>query len=184
MSDTQKIVLGSGKLYTVEFTGELPENNVIETEENRLGHIKGGASLEYTPTFYEAKDDLGQVSKKMLTEEEAVLKSGIMTWNLNKLKTLCSTGRVTEDESIRTLKIGGAGNYDGKQYVIHFVHEDAADGDLRVTVVGSNEAGFTLAFNKDAETVIDAEFKAQPSDEDGTLIILQEDIPTTPQEDE
>ncbi|WP_031517601.1 hypothetical protein [Desulfofalx alkaliphila] len=176
MSDTQKIVLGSGKLYIMEFTGEMPENNVIETEENRLGHIKGGASLEYTPTFYEAKDDLGQVSKKVLTEEEAVLKSGIMTWNLNKLKTLCSTGRVTEDEGIRTLKIGGAGNYDGRKYVVRFLHEDAADGDLRVTVVGSNEAGFTIAFTKDAETVINAEFKAQPADKDGTLIILEEEI--------
>lgn len=53
----EKIVLGSGKLYVVEFSENIPENAVLETEENRLGYIKGGASIEYTPTFYEAKDD-------------------------------------------------------------------------------------------------------------------------------
>lgn len=179
MADEEKIVLGSGKLYIVEFTGTIPANNIIETEVNRLGYIQGGASIEYKPTFYEAKDDLGVVSKKILTNEEATLKSGIMTWNLQRLARLSNTGRITEDaiNSIRTLKIGGLGNYDGKQYVIHFHHEDAQDGDMRLTIVGSNEAGFTIAWAKDKETVINAEFKAQPSDGDGTLIILQEDIP-------
>lgn len=182
MSEAEKIVLGSGKLYVMDYSTEIPENSVIETDTNRLGYIKGGASIEYKPTFYEAKDDLGMVSKKVLTEEEAILKSGIMTWNLNKLTKLCNTGRVTEANGIRTLKIGGIGNYDGKKYVIHFLHEDEEDGDMRVTIVGNNEAGFTIAFAKDAETVVNAEFKAQPADDDGTLIILQEDIiaDTTP----
>lgn len=176
----EKIVLGSGKLYVVEFSGTIPENAVLETEANQLGHIQGGASIEYKPTFYEAKDDLGLVSKKIITDEEAVLKSGVMTWNLTNLAKLCNTGRITEDavNKIRTLKIGGIGNYDGKQYVIHFVHEDAIDGDLRVTIVGSNEAGFTIAWAKDKEAVINAEFKAQPADTDGTLIILQEEDST------
>lgn len=176
---SEKIVLGSGKLYVMEFTGTIPENAVIETEQNRLGLIQGGASIEYKPTFYEAKDDLGLVSKKIITDEEAVLKSGVMTWDLTKLKKLCNTGTVTEDavKKIRTLKIGGIGNYDGKQYIVHFVHEDPTDGDLRVTIVGSNEAGLIIAFAKDKETVINAEFKAQPADSDGTLIILQEEIP-------
>jgi len=48
---------------------------------------------------------------------------------------------------------------------------------VRVTIVGTNEAGFTIAWAKDKETVINAEFKAQPVDRDGTLIILQEAIP-------
>lgn len=179
MATTEKIVLGSGKLYVTEFSGTIPENSVLEMEENRLGHIKGGASIEYTPTYYEVKDDLGQVSKKIITDEQAVFKSGILTWNLEKLNKLCNTGRITEDtvNNIRTLKIGGIGNYDGKKYVIHFLHEDPEDGDLRVTIVGNNEAGFAIAFARDTETVVNAEFKAQPADSEGTLIILQEDIP-------
>ena len=59
--------------------------------------------------------------------------------------------------------------------MLHFVHEDAADGDIRVTIVGKNEAGFTLAFAKDKETVVDAEFKAKPHDSEGTLIVYEEE---------
>lgn len=176
MSD--KIVLGSGKLYVTEFSSAIPEDSTIETDTNLIGYIQGGATITYTPTFYEAKDDLGYVSKKFLTEEEAVLKSGVMTWNGNTLAKLCSTARVTDATGSRTVKIGGISNYDGKRYVIHFVHEDDIDGDIRVTIVGSNEAGFEIAFAKDKETVINAEFKAQPQDTDGTLILYKEEIPT------
>ena len=176
MSD--KIVLGSGKLYVTEFSSTIPQDSAIETNDNLIGYIQGGATITYTPTFYEAKDDLGYVSKKFLTEEEAVLKSGVMTWNGNTLAKLCSTARATDASGVRTVKIGGISNYDGKKYVIHFVHEDETDGDIRVTIVGSNEAGFEIAFAKDKETVINAEFKAQPQDTDGTLILYKEEIPT------
>ena len=77
------------------------------------------------------------------------------------------------------MKIGGIGNADGKKYVLHFVHKDPVDGDVRVTIVGNNQAGFTIAFAKDSETVIDAEFKAQPMDKEGTLILYEEDMDVT-----
>lgn len=173
----ESIVLGSGKVYISEFTGEIPADKTIETEPNLLGLIQGGASISYKPSFYEAKDDLGLVSKKFITNEEAIFKSGIMTWNGKTLSKLCSTARVSEttpDANTRTVKIGGAGNYDGKKYIIRFVHKDPVDGDIRVTIVGSNEAGLELAFAKDKETVINAEFKAQPQDEEGTLILYTE----------
>ena len=99
-----------------------------------------------------------------------------MTWNGETLKKLSATGRVTEEGGVRTVKIGGIDNNDNKNYIIHFVHTDSVDGDVRVTVVGKNTAGYTLAFAKDKETVIDAEFEAVPSDDEGTLIIYQETI--------
>lgn len=175
----ESIVLGSGDFYCTDFEGtdkELPEDSVIETEENRLGHIKGGASVEYTPSFYEAKDDMGKVSKVIITEEEALLKSGIMTWCGKTLEKLCQTARVTEKDGKRIVKIGGIGNATGKKYVLRFVHKDTEDGTIRVTIVGNNQAGFTIAFAKDSETVIDAEFKAQPMDKEGTLILYEEDM--------
>lgn len=178
MANTEKIVLGSGKLYVQLFEGTLPEDSAIETLDNLIGWIQGGATLTYTPTFYEAKDDLGMVSKKFLTEEEVVLKSGVMTWNGETLAKLTSTARVTTDQGSRIVKIGGISNYDGKQYVIHFLHEDAQDGDIRITIVGSNEAGFEMSFAKDSETVINAEFKAQPQDDEGTLILYKEEDST------
>lgn len=172
----ERIVLGSGKVYITEFSGTIPEDATLETDENLLGLIQGGASLSYKPTFYECSDDLGLVSKKFITQEEAILKSGVMTWNGKTLEKICSTARVTEDSpsKTRTVKIGGASNYNGKSYVIHFVHTDPVDGDIRVTIVGSNEAGMDLVFSKDKETVINAEFKAKPQDKQGTLITYKE----------
>lgn len=181
MSD--KIVLGSGYLYVTEFTGgTIPADNVIEVDANRLGYIKGGATLTYTPTWYKAIDDMGRVSKSIKTNEVATLKSGIMTWDGETLKKLVSNARLTTQAATssaagkRTLKIGG-GSDDGKMYLIRFLHPDAADGDMRVTVIGKNQAGFEIAFAKESETVIDAEFTAFPADSDGTLIQIDETIP-------
>ena len=174
----KRIVLGSGKLYVVAYTNSIPEDTTLETEQNLLGLISGGATLEYTPTFYEAKDDLGLVSKKFITDEEVIFKSGILTWNGATLDKLCATSSVdtTTKEGKRIVKIGGAANYDGAKYVIRFVYSDAADGDVRITLVGSNEAGFEMQFQKDKETVINAEFKAQPHDANGTLVIYEETV--------
>jgi hypothetical protein len=177
--DNERIVLGSGKVYVIEFTGTIPENAVLETEENLLGLIQGGAELEYKPKFYDAKDDLGLVSKTVITEEETTLKSGIMTWNGQTLSKLCSTARVSEADGKRTVKIGGISNQDGKKYIIRFVHKDDVDGDIRTTIVGNNQAGFSIKFAKDKETVVDAEFTASPLDNEGTQIIYEEDIPGT-----
>lgn len=182
--DGERIVLGSGYLYISEFdskTKAIPTNEEIEKDENLLGLIQGGAEVTYKPSYYEAKDDMGKVSKTILTEEEATLKSGIMTWCGKTLEKLCETARVIEDKAkkIRTVKIGGVGNATGKKYVIHFVHKDETDGDIRVTIVGNNQAGFSFAFVKDKETVIDAEFKAAPQDKEGTLILYEEDMAET-----
>lgn len=173
----ETITLGSGKLYSVEYTGTIPSNTDLEKESNILGYIQKGASLDYKPEFYEAEDDLGIVKKQILTKEEVTFKNGILTWNAETLKKLVATGRITEDaeKGMRTIKIGGINNNDGKQYIFHFVHEDKKDGNVRITIVGQNTAGFSLAFAKDAETVIDAEIKALPNDNEGTLIIFQEE---------
>lgn len=177
-NNLESIVLGSGDIFVTEFSGAIPADDVIETDENNLGYVQGGASVEYKPTTYTAKDDFGRVQKTIVTEEEAILKSGIVTWNGNTLTKLSSTARVTETATKRTVKIGGTGNDNGKNYVIRFRHKDAVDGDVRVTIVGKNEAGFSLAFAKDKETVVDAEFKAMPHDSDGTLIVYEEEIKT------
>ena len=174
--DNKPIVLGSGTFYVMEFTGAIPEDSAIEKPENILGLVQGGASVEYKPTYYTAKDDFGKKQKTIITDEEALMKSGICTFNGDTLAKISSTARVTTNGNKRIVKIGGVGNDNGKKYLIRFHHEDKADGDIRVTIVGRNEAGFSLAFAKDKETVIDAEFKAAPHDTDGTLILYEEEI--------
>lgn len=174
-----RIALGSGDLYCMEYTTkEIPEDELIETGENLLGAIKGGASLEYKAESYTAIDDAGKRSKTIITNETAVLKSGVMTWNGETLKKLCSTARVSTsaDGKRRIVKIGGINNADGKKYLVRFHHPDPVDGDCRVTIVGTNQAGLLIAFAKDKEAVINAEFNAEPCDKEGTLIIYEEEI--------
>ena len=180
--ENERIILGSGYVHIGEWdaNAELPEPQTFCTDENLYSYISGGATLDYKPSYYEAKDDMGKVSKSRLTEEEATLKSGLMTFCGKTMATLCETARVTEktvgDKKYRVVKVGGVGNANGKKYIICFHHVDPVDGDIWVMIVGSNQAGFSLAFAKDKETVVDAEFKAAPSDKEGTLIHYVEEI--------
>jgi len=175
----ENITLGSGKVYIAEFSEStgIPEVQTICTPQNLLGYIKGGATLTYTEETYEEKDDLGFVSKVITTSEEALLKLGLLTWNGNTLKNLADRCKVTEAEGKRTILIGGAGNAQGKIWVVAFAHEDKTDGNLWVVIKGKNHSGFALTFAVDSGTVLEPEFKALPQDEEGTLIKLIEEIP-------
>ena len=176
------ILLGSGIPYIMEYDGTVPEIDAICVDENRLGFVKGGAALTYTEETYEEKDDLGYVSKIITTKEDALLKLGLLTWNGNKLKYLADRCTVTEDKTkgTRTILIGGAGNAQGKDWVVCFKHEDKKSGNLYVVIVGRNTAGLSLTFAADAGTVIEPEFKAMPKlDDKGTLIKVVEDIDKT-----
>lgn len=174
--DNEVITLGSGDLMIKEYTDTMPSYTDFDATTDLLGRISGGASIEYKGTWYEAKDDTGKVVKTIITEEEATLKSGVITWNGKTLEQLCSTARVTEADGMRTVKIGGVGNHNGKSYALCFHHTDKVDGDVYLLIRGVNQAGFSLAFVKDKETVIDAEFKCLPQDNEGTLIQYIEEI--------
>ena len=175
--DKDTITLGSGKIYLQLFADAMPTVETLCVEENLLGYIKGGASLEYTQETYEEKDDLGFVSKIITTNEEALLKCGLLTWNGRTLQSLIDRCTSTEANGKRTTKIGGQGNAQGGYYAICFMHEDNIDGNLWILIKGRNTAGATLTFAADAGTVIEPEFKALPHDDAGTLIELIEEIP-------
>lgn len=176
--DKDTVTLGSGKIYLQTFSESMPTVDALCVESNLLGYIKGGASLEYTQETYEEKDDLGYVSKIITTNEEAVLKCGLLTWNGTTLKKLLDRCSSTEASGKRTTKIGGAGNAQGGYYAICFHHEDKTDGDLWILIKGRNTAGATLTFATDAGTTVEPEFKALPHDSDGTLVELIEEIPS------
>lgn len=174
--EKREIILGSGDIYVTDFEGDIPEDEVIETEENRLAYIKGGASLEYAATSLTEKDDMGYLSKTIITEEEVTLNCGLYGWTGKTLEKVCATARVTEDaeQGIRTTKIGGLGNDNGKSYLIRFVHSSK---DIRLTMVGKNSEGFTFTFSMDSGSSLEPSFKAEPSDNEGTLVIYKEKIP-------
>ena len=175
--DNKTITLGSGKIYAQVFADAMPTVETLCKEENLLGLIKSGASLEYTQETYEEKDDLGIVSKIITTSEEALLKCGLITWNGETLQKLVDRCNSSDANGKRTTKIGGAGNAQGKYYAICFLHEDKTDGNVWVLIKGLNTAGFTITFSAEEGSLVEPEFKALPHDEAGTLIEFIEEIP-------
>lgn len=175
-------ILGSGHLRVAE----IDEKNIPKTEDewvqflnnfikekDVLGRIKGGASLDYTTEKTEDQDDLGYVIIEIIKKEKVELKSGMMTWDGETLETLCATARVKTDPAtgITTIKIGGLGNQNNKRYIICFEHYSHL---FRVAIIGKNNDGFSISFEQDKATVIDAVFRAEAMDDDGTLVIIQD----------
>ena len=182
MAETERIILGSGNVHMKLFDGNLPSVDEICTDENQISYIQGGATIEYKPSYYTAKDDTRKIQKTVITDEEATMKSGLMTFCGNTLEKICDTARVSYAEKTSTkkkrriVKVGGGNNQGRKKYVICFHHEDPVDGDIWVMIVGNNQAGFSLAFANDKETVVDAEFTALPQDKEGTLIHYEVEV--------
>ena len=182
VASTEEYTLGSGDLFIKEYTaGTTVTAEEVITNGERLGELKGGASLEYTTETKEDSSDLGRTKIVIISKEDVVLKSGVMTWNGKTLEKLCQTARVTKDDSAkkRTIKIGGLANAANKSYAVAFQYKGDGKKGLTVLIVGKNTAGFTVSFSSDNATVIDAEFKAQALDNDGTLVVIEETIPAS-----
>lgn len=178
IDNSEEIILGSGDLYIVEFTGEIPEDDVIEADENRAGNIKGGATLEYSQTSQTVKDDKGRVKKTITTEEDVKFKTGLITWVQNYIKALISTARVdtTTKPGHRVYKLGGLANQSKTRYLWRFVHTRDDGRKLRVTVTGKNTGTVSLAFKPEDATQVDAEITANTLDKAGTLVIIDDEM--------
>lgn len=176
--EEKPITIGSCTAYIAEYTGTVPDHKTLCVPANRLAYSKGGATITYSKETQEVQDDLGLIRKTIATSDSAKVKLGLLGWVGTTLKKLESTARVSEDaeNGIRTTKIGGVGNDDGKTYALCLHHEDKADGDCWWTIVGKNTAGFEFVYAPDSETKIEPEFTAESLDDDGTLIIFEEQI--------
>ncbi|WP_194190380.1 hypothetical protein [Clostridium chrysemydis] len=171
----QDVTLGSGDLYIKKFTGEIPADDVIEVEENKIGGISGGASVSYKPTLETVADDKGFVWRVFIKDTEVIFKSGVLSWNLDVLNKLALAGEITTIENKkRRLVLGQRGAIDS--HLIRFVHTKGDGSKFRVTIVGTCQNGFELVFDAEKATVIDAEFVAGSLDQNGTKLILEEDI--------
>lgn len=160
------VVLGSGRLYIAELMADGTIPATLFDENNNVGHIQGGAVLTYTPTIYDVECDEGKILKSFITKEEAILKSGILTWNLETIAKLAVGGAYSNG----VLIIGGQKSI--KQYALGFKH----DGDtktIKISMAGRSNKGFEIAFNKEKESIIDAEFKAV-KDTNGILVKIEE----------
>lgn len=175
------ITVGSGVPYMMEYSGKMPTIDEICVDANRLGYIKGGAAIEYTIEPYEETDDLGYVAKVITAKEETILKMGLLTWNGYTLQKLVDRCQVEEDaeKGLRTIRLGGASNSQGHDWVICVHHIDKRDGDMWIMMRGTNAAGLTLTLAADEGTVLEPEFRAIPHDDKGTQILIVEEFTKT-----
>ena len=182
MSHTQtkelnRITLGSMDFYVIAFTGTIPEDSAIETEDNMIGRTKNGGTVNYSANWYLAESDDGKAKKRKLTGENASIGYGNITWNGNTISKLVATARTTEADGKRTTKIGGVANDNGTRYLIRGVHKDSVDGDVRITGIGVNTGGWEAVYSPTQETIINPSFELEPKlDSDGTLLIYEEEI--------
>lgn len=178
IDDSDEIVLGSGDLYLFEFTGEIPEDSVIEADANRAGNIKSGCVLEYSFSSLTVEDDKGRVKKTILTKEDVKLKTGLITWTENWFKALIPTARVdtTTKANHRIIKLGGLANQGNSKWLFHFVHTRDDGRKLRITVTGKNVGTVSLKFDTENPTTVDAEIAAESLDGDGTLVIYDDEL--------
>ncbi|MCH1962809.1 hypothetical protein MCG45_07950 [Clostridium perfringens] len=156
---TENVLLGAGEVYMYEFTGKaIPEHSEIETEAHNVGYCSGGFKFEYKPKKYEVKNQYGKIVKTAIIQEEITCKTGILTWNLDKL-ALLSTAEIKADKQkkTRTLTFGQGGAL--KNVLIRFVHVKDNGKKIRFTMVGQGGNGFALDFGE-KEVTIDSEIQA------------------------
>lgn len=159
-AEAKEILLGAADVFMYQFDGEaVPENDVIETAEHSVGHCSGGFAVNYKPTKYDVKNHHGSIVKSFITEEEISAKTGIMSWDLEKL-SLLSTGQVTVDKEKKVRKLLFTG--DGKALktvLLRAVHVKENGKKLRFTMIGQGGSGFSIAF-ENKEITVDAELAA------------------------
>lgn len=166
--ENEEIILGSGDFYSMTYTDIIPDDATLEVDANHFGHTKGGASIDYKPTIYEATDDSNKVLRRIITKEEATMKCGTMSINMANIQKMAPsnlTDDTTKHEKI--LKIGGKTTLEN--YILRFVHTKPDGTKLRCTIIGNATSGFTFQFNPDKETTLEPTFSAL-SQPDGTLI--------------
>lgn len=187
-----RIPLGSAKCYVVELddTNKLTSDISIADalkrvtdyakEDNLLGRTKNGATANYSATHYTEKDDFGEVSKTIVTDESFSLSLGVVTFDHKMVNTLVPTASYeTDDAGNEMTKIGGIQNDNGKLYLCILVHEDKKDGDIIYMIHGKNVAALAWAFAKGAGTMTNPTLQAEPIDTKGRTAILISRKPAT-----
>ena len=117
---------------------------------------------------------MAETTKLVASIEEYTLGSGDLF-----IKEYTAGSSVNESTKKRTIKSGGLAHAANKSYAMAFSYRGDGKKGLTVLIVGKNSAGFTVTFGTDNATVIDAEFKAQALDNDGTLVVIEETVPAS-----
>lgn len=159
MENKDEIILGAGEVYMYEYDGaEIPDDKVIETDDHNVGHCNSGFSIDYKPELYDVKNQYGKLVRRFTIAEDITVKTGIISWSLEKLKML-STAKLELDSAKKTRKLIFGGKNSLKTVLVRFVHEKENGKKLRFTTIAQGGNGFSLEFTNQ-ELTINAELSA------------------------
>ena len=192
-ANKDEIILGSGHAYvvaesqSVSLAGNASISdvktfvNTYAVDANLIGHIKGGATLNYSVTTYTETDDFKEISKTKTVDEAVSLAFGLIDYKTGMLDKLIATSTTDATTADELTFIGGIANDNGKTYYVIFKHEDAGDSDTICIVKGKNIAALAAAFSNEAGTNFATEWQAEPFDSTGRkAVILRMDHPSNP----
>lgn len=180
VGNTEQVIMGAGRWYLKPYTaGEDLDLAAVAVEENLLGYTQGGATVSYTPTTYTIEDDIGMVKRTFMTTAAAMMRTGLLTFDIRSLAALLSVGQLTQstDGKKNVLKLGG-GRAELKRFMVVFEYEKDKEKSLylRVGMIATNTAAMEFAFTKEKETVPDIEFTGGTNGKDDTVLVFEEDI--------
>ncbi|KHF40703.1 hypothetical protein [Halalkalibacter okhensis] len=179
-NNENSILFGAGELFVLPDSVDLDESTEEEIEEAmlKIGESSGESTLNYTQEFYDVRGGVGNdILASFVTSEEVMFNAGVCTLDMKVLNEISST-YYNEDESKRTLGIGGKRTVPVKQML--FVHTKRQDGKkLKLKMYrAQNRSGLQLTFNPTAESVFNFEFKllSDPSKTNGNIVKIVEEI--------
>ena len=137
---TEDIAIGSGYMYIKEYEkgSAIPKISEIAIEENRKGYLSGGASIYYTPTIDTYKDDMEEITRKILSGEDIGIKGSIGTFMPDTFGIMAPNSEISTDstDSSSNIYIGGIKNFKDKYYAVVFA---AADESMSAMIIGQLE---------------------------------------------
>lgn len=162
------IILGAGTIYIAEATeGKAPDT--LFTDANKIGVTYGGATLEVKPEIKEVENDFGETVHGEITKHNVTLKCGLAELDGAMIEKNACFGTYTAAQSGGSepshYKIGDT-DTELKYYAIGFKQRK---GVIKVSIIGTNRDGLSLAFSKDNETKIEPTFTAK-KDSDGIYV--------------
>lgn len=98
---TEDIAIGSGYMYIKEYEkgSAIPKISEIAVEDNRKGYLSGGASIYYTPTIDTYKDDMEEITRKILSGEDIGIKGSIGTFMPDTFGIMAPNSEISTDST-------------------------------------------------------------------------------------
>ena len=165
------INVGVGDIYVVEYdNATIPEDDVIEVEDNLIPHTSGGITFNYTGNKTDITDDKGIVVDQVKQDEKLTIKIGILEDMVEMYEWLTETAEIDDTEADFTKVTIGGDVQNDKKFVLRYVHTRKSGKVVRYTALVLPADGFSEPYTKGAAKIVDCEVTATALDSKGRLL--------------